>query len=160
MAKKTAPAKAKSQTKTAPKASAKAEVKPKVEKAPKELKAPKEPKPLKEPKAPKAPKVDKAVKAEEAKEAKIAKKAADKIAKAEAAAFKVASEDAAKWMDYKNKYGGSKPATYSMSGVFEVQTSIQHKVLGWGFIINIQNDRLEVVFEQGTKILISNYKPN
>ena len=32
------------------------------------------------------------------------------------------------------------------------------KVLGWGFILKNDNDRLEVLFETGIRMLISNYK--
>jgi hypothetical protein len=45
-----------------------------------------------------------------------------------------------------------------MSAQFEANRPIQHKVLGWGFVLNNDNDRLEVLFEQGVKMLISNYK--
>ncbi len=81
-----------------------------------------------------------------------------KITKAQAAADKLASEDNKKWHDLKDKYGSEKAANYSMSAVFEANTPVQHKVLGWGFIQSVQNDRLEVLFETGPKMLISNYK--
>lgn len=83
---------------------------------------------------------------------------APKISKAQAAADKLASEDNKKWHDLKDKYGNEKAANYSMSAVFEANKPVQHKVLGWGFIQSVQNDRLEVLFETGPKMLISNYK--
>lgn len=156
MAKKSAPAKTKAPVKSASKAAAKA-----VEKEEVKIKAEKPEKKAKAPKAEKPPKVEKSPEeVQEAKAAKLAKKTADKKAKAEAAAAKAATEEAAKWLEYKNKFGNNKANTYSMSGVFEAQTPLQHKVLGWGYILSVQNDRLEVIFEQGTKILISNYKSN
>lgn len=106
----------------------------------KELKL-KEPK-IKEPKAPKVPKV------------KVEKKS-----KATLAAEKAHSDDAKKWSDLRAKHSGEKAQSYTMSGVFEEGRPLLHKVLGWGFITQIQNDRLEVLFESGSKILISNYKP-
>ena len=46
-----------------------------------------------------------------------------------------------------------------MKAVFEEKTAILHKVLGWGYILSNRNDRLEVLFKDGIKYLISNYKP-
>lgn len=115
--------------------------------------------------APAKPKKEAAAKAEEAaveaKPEKVKKEKAPKapkISKAQAAADKAASEDNKKWNDLKEKYGSEKAATYSMSAVFEANKPVQHKVLGWGFIQSVQNDRLEVLFETGPKMLISNYK--
>jgi len=51
----------------------------------------------------------------------------------------------------------SKP--YNMKSVFEERTAIVHKVLGWGYILANRNDRLEVLFKDGIKYLISNYNP-
>ena len=48
---------------------------------------------------------------------------------------------------------------YNMKAVFEEKTAIVHKVLGWGYILANRNDRLEVLFKDGIKYLISNYKP-
>lgn len=64
----------------------------------------------------------------------------------------------AQWAQLKEKYKALKPTAYKMSESFEARTPILHKVLGWGFIITNQNDRLEVLFQQGIKFLISNYK--
>lgn len=48
--------------------------------------------------------------------------------------------------------------SYSMRKTFESQTGLKHKTLGWGFIIDNKNDRLEVLFKDGIRYLISNYK--
>lgn len=64
----------------------------------------------------------------------------------------------AQWQTLKDKNKAIKPMNYKMSESFESRTPILHKVLGWGFIITNQNDRLEVLFQQGIKFLISNYK--
>lgn len=64
----------------------------------------------------------------------------------------------AQWQTLKDKNKAIKPLAYKMSESFEARTPILHKVLGWGFIISNQNDRLEVLFQQGIKFLISNYK--
>jgi hypothetical protein len=85
---------------------------------------------------------------------KISKK--EKAAKA--AADKILSDDLKKWSDFKEKFGSQKAAPYNMSATYEAHQPLQHKVLGWGYILSVQNDRLEVLFESGSKVLISNYK--
>lgn len=64
-----------------------------------------------------------------------------------------------RWHELKEKHGDETAPAYSMSGQFEANQPIKHKVLGWGFIQANNNDRLEVLFETGVKVLISNYKP-
>lgn len=64
----------------------------------------------------------------------------------------------AKWADLFEKYKAVKPVIYNMREVFEANQPMQHKVLGWGWIMSNENDRLEVLFKDGKKILISNYK--
>lgn len=102
-------------------------------------------------------KPNKAAKGE--KPAKTPKVKVEKKSKAKLAAEKNQVDELKKWSDYKNKYGGEKAQAYSMSSTYEAGTPLMHKVLGWGFIIQVQNDRLEVLFETGSKVLISNYKP-
>lgn len=63
-----------------------------------------------------------------------------------------------KWGDLYEKYKQLKPVNYSMKDVFEANQPIQHKILGWGWVISSENDRLEVLFKDGKKMLISNYK--
>lgn len=87
------------------------------------------------------------------------KKLSAKKEKAAAKAASDASESLKKWSDLKERHAAEKAAPYAMSARFEANTPLQHKVLGWGFILNNNNDRLEVLFESGVKILISNYKP-
>lgn len=68
------------------------------------------------------------------------------------------ADEKAKWAELSKKYGKEKAAAYKMSDTFSALTPIQHKVLGWGFILSSDNDRLEVLFETGIRMLISNYK--
>lgn len=63
-----------------------------------------------------------------------------------------------RWAALYRKAGNTKVPTYSMRGVFEEKSPIQHKVLGWGYILSNKNDRLEVLFKDGIRFLISNYK--
>jgi len=63
-----------------------------------------------------------------------------------------------KWMSIFEKSKSMKPAPYQMSRQYEPLTAIQHKVLGWGYILAKRDDRLEVLFQDGVRYLISNYK--
>jgi hypothetical protein len=64
----------------------------------------------------------------------------------------------AQWEALREKTKLIKPLNYKMSESFEARIPIMHKVLGWGFVISNQNDRLEVLFKDGIRNLISNYK--
>lgn len=64
----------------------------------------------------------------------------------------------AQWASLKEKSKAIKPVPYKMTERYEARGPIQHKVLGWGYILTNQNDRLEVLFQDGIKFLISNYK--
>jgi len=67
--------------------------------------------------------------------------------------------DYAKWQSYYKKYGNLPARDYDMSQKYEARTPIMHRSLGWGFILSIENDRLQVLFAEGIKLLISNYNP-
>jgi hypothetical protein len=64
-----------------------------------------------------------------------------------------------KWITLNKKAEQIETKPYNMKQVFEEKTAIVHKVLGWGYILANRNDRLEVLFKDGIKYLISNYKP-
>lgn len=70
------------------------------------------------------------------------------------------ADEKAKWIELNKRHGKDKADNYKMTETFEASKPIQHKVLGWGFVLTNDNDRLEVLFENGIKMLISNYKPN
>lgn len=70
------------------------------------------------------------------------------------------TDEKAKWQELNKRYGKEKAVAYKMSESYESLKPIQHKVLGWGFILTNDNNRLEVLFENGIKMLISNYKAN
>lgn len=74
--------------------------------------------------------------------------------------YEASSEEEARWFELRDKYKGAKASPYKMSEVYAEKTPIDHKVLGWGFILSVINDRLEVLFQSGIKHLISNYKSN
>ena len=68
------------------------------------------------------------------------------------------TDEKAKWAELFKKYGKDKAVAYKMSDKFTTMLPLQHKILGWGFILTNENDRLEVLFETGIRMLISNYK--
>lgn len=68
------------------------------------------------------------------------------------------ADEKAKWIELNKKYGKEKASAYKMSESYAALSPLQHKVLGWGFILTNDNDRLEVLFENGIRVLISNYK--
>lgn len=70
-----------------------------------------------------------------------------------------ASALSGKWSTLYKKSEQIEAKPYNMKAVFEEKTAIVHKVLGWGYILANRNDRLEVLFKDGIKYLISNYKP-
>ncbi len=70
-----------------------------------------------------------------------------------------ASALAGKWATLNKKAEQIEAKPYNMRNQFEEKTAITHKVLGWGYILANRNDRLEVLFKDGIKYLISNYKP-
>lgn len=70
------------------------------------------------------------------------------------------SSASTKWLQFYKKYGNLEAPEYNMGLQFEEKTPLVHPKLGWGFIMSIINDRLEVLFQEGTKTLISNYNPD
>lgn len=107
--------------------------------------------------APKAPVIAK-VPAAQRPEKPISKARARKIA-IEISANEAASALAQKWVTLNKKAEQIETKPYNMKSVFEEKTAMMHKVLGWGYILANRNDRLEVLFKDGIKYLISNYKP-
>jgi hypothetical protein len=69
------------------------------------------------------------------------------------------SQLAQKWAVLYKKADQIEAKPYNMRNVFEEKTAIVHKLLGWGYILANRNDRLEVLFKDGIKYLISNYQP-
>lgn len=76
-----------------------------------------------------------------------------------ASANEAASALSQKWSSLFKKSEQIEAKPYNMKASFEEKTAIVHKVLGWGYILANRNDRLEVLFKDGIKYLISNYKP-
>jgi hypothetical protein len=74
--------------------------------------------------------------------------------------YEGATEEESKWLELRDKHKNIKPQPYKMTEVFLEKTPIEHKTMGWGFVLSVVNDRLEVLFRSGIKHLISNYKTN
>lgn len=91
-----------------------------------------------------------------------AKNAAEKNAKVKPIKIERgnAADEKAKWQELYKRHGKDKALSYKMTDSFDAMKPLQHKVLGWGFILSNENNRLEVLFENGIKMLISNYKPS
>lgn len=89
---------------------------------------------------------------------KVSKAKSRKIS-VEVSAGEAASALAQKWVSLNKKADQFEAQPYNMKQTFEEKTAIVHKVLGWGYILANRNDRLEVLFKDGIKYLISNYKP-
>ncbi len=108
-----------------------------------------------------APSNPEVVKAKAALKAEAAPKVVKKTRKEllEISAGEAVSALAAKWNTLFRKSQQLEVQPYNMKAVFEEKTAIMHKVLGWGYILTNRNDRLEVLFKDGIKYLISNYKP-
>lgn len=70
-----------------------------------------------------------------------------------------AGDEEAKWAEYHERYKGERAPVYDMKATFEAGSPLQHKLLGWGWVLSCENDRLEVLFKDGRRILISNYNP-
>src|SRR5690606_34713788 len=93
-------------------------------------------------KAPKAPK-------------KVSKKAREKKEKFDQEMSKLAL----KWSSLYQRAQSREAPVYKMTGAYPAKSPIKHEVLGWGFILSNVNDRLEVLFKDGVRYLISNYQP-
>lgn len=87
-----------------------------------------------------------------------AEKKSKKSAKALAIALDKLADLGAQWNALYERSKDLEVVPYKMSDSYEARTAIMHKVLGWGYVLSTQNDRLEVLFKDGIKILISNYK--
>lgn len=62
------------------------------------------------------------------------------------------------WVSLYKSHKSEKPVAYNMSENFDIKTVIHHKVLGWGYVIKSKENRIDVVFRDGVKTLITNYK--
>ncbi len=102
----------------------------------------------------KAPKVPKVAMTPVEKAAAKAKRAEEAKAKADRATL---SEEEKKWSEIYEKHKADKTQSYDMKSTFESGKPLQHKILGWGWILSNDNDRLEVLFKDGRRMLISNY---
>ncbi len=81
-----------------------------------------------------------------------------KMTKVELEAQELQGKLAKKWIGLYSRSKSIETLPYNMKQTFQEKTAIAHKVLGWGYILSNENHRLEVLFKDGVKQLISNYK--
>lgn len=104
--------------------------------------------------------VEKPVKAAAPKAPRVEKPVKTKVVPLRASKAASAGDDEGRWQDLYEKYKSEKAQAYDMKGAFEAGKPLQHKILGWGWILSNENDRLEVLFKDGRRMLISNYDPS
>lgn len=68
------------------------------------------------------------------------------------------TDEQVKWAEMYNKYKDTQASSYDMKATFQAASPLMHKILGWGWIVSNENDRLEVLFKDGKRMLISNYR--
>lgn len=87
---------------------------------------------------------------------KVTKK--KRLTKAEREAQEEVERLKEKWNELHDLSEGQASKKYKLSEEYEPNTALQHPKLGWGYVLTSQNNRIEVLFEDGIKVLISNYK--
>lgn len=70
-----------------------------------------------------------------------------------------AQEQYKKWLKLQKQLAIEKASDYRMTEDFELKAPISHKVHGWGVVMQKRDNYIDVLFEQGLKTLIVNYKP-
>ncbi|MGH1469371.1 MAG: hypothetical protein ACRBBP_10950 [Bdellovibrionales bacterium] len=81
-----------------------------------------------------------------------------RITKAEREATEEAARLRDKWQELHTLSEGQPAKKYKITDSYESNTALDHAKLGWGYVLTSQNNRLEVLFEEGIKVLISNYE--
>ena len=81
-----------------------------------------------------------------------------RITKAEREANEEAERLRDKWQELHTLSEGQPAKKYMITDSYESNTALDHAKLGWGYVLTSQNNRLEVLFEDGIKILVSNYE--
>ena len=81
-----------------------------------------------------------------------------RMTKAEREAKEEADRLKEKWSELNSLSEGQPAKKYKLSEDFEPNMAIDHPKMGWGYVLSSQNNRIEVLFEEGIKVLISNYK--
>lgn len=99
-------------------------------------------------------KVKKNLKLEKKKSQKISKTKVDKLLVEDEKVGQLSQ----KWSTLFRKSHEDEAKPYNMYDNYEAKSAIIHKTLGWGYILDNKNNRLEVLFKDGVRFLISNYK--
>ena len=81
-----------------------------------------------------------------------------RMTKAEREAKEEADRLKEQWNELSTLSQGQLTKKYKLYENFEPNMAIDHPKMGWGYVLSSQNNRIEVLFEEGIKVLISNYK--
>lgn len=81
-----------------------------------------------------------------------------RVTKAELAVLELQDQLSKRWKVLYSRSKSIQTAHYNMRETFQKRTGLLHKALGWGYILSNENHRLKVLFKDGVKQLISNYK--
>ncbi len=81
-----------------------------------------------------------------------------RVTKAEREAKEESDRLKDKWQELHTLSEGQPAKKYKITDSYESNSALDHAKLGWGYVLISQNNRLEVLFEEGIKILISNYE--
>lgn len=79
----------------------------------------------------------------------VPKKLSAKAAKAKAA------KDGTRWNDLRSNYS-SKPTPYNMKTTFETGAAVDHPKFGLGFVISVNGQAMQVIFEDAERSLVHN----
>ena len=80
----------------------------------------------------------------------------DKPVKISKKAQKLLEENERRWTTFQTQNQEVKAALYKVSGNYQEQTPLQHKSFGWGYILSVKNNRMEVIFKDSIRNLASN----
>lgn len=69
-----------------------------------------------------------------------------------------ALEQYKRWLKYQKQLAEEKTLEYKMSASYEMKAPLNHKVHGWGVVVQKRDNYIDVLFEAGIKTLITNYK--
>lgn len=69
-----------------------------------------------------------------------------------------AAKLALKWRQLFEKSQEEEAQPYKMTGSYLAKSPIKHKILGWGYVLSSNNNRIEVLFQNGIKTLVTDYK--
>lgn len=86
---------------------------------------------------------------------KVSKKKSSKIVPKTPEEIEAGDEQ---WQQLYRQHKNEATVPYHMESDYKPKMAIEHKILGWGYILKAINNRIEVSFKAGVKTLIMNHK--